>query len=37
MTVLAIMFMGTAVLFVVILTIWCYYQILKKPKDGQSD
>jgi hypothetical protein len=31
MTVLAALFMTTAVLFVVALAAWCYYQVLKKP------
>jgi hypothetical protein len=31
MTVLAVIFMSTAVLSVVVLTIWCYYHVLKKP------
>lgn len=28
MTMLAVLFMGTAVLFVVILVAWCYYRVL---------
>lgn len=34
MTILAILFMSIAVLSVVVLTIWCYYHILKKPGSG---
>jgi hypothetical protein len=35
MTILAILFMSTAVLSVVVLAVWCYYQVLKKP-DGKK-
>jgi len=31
MTILAIIFMSTAVLSVIVLAIWCYYHVLKKP------
>ncbi|MDH5621322.1 MAG: hypothetical protein OEY74_04505 [Gammaproteobacteria bacterium] len=31
MTGLAVLFMCTAVFSVVVLTIWCYYRILKTP------
>ncbi len=34
MTMLAVIFMSTAVLSVVVLAIWCYYKILKKPGPG---
>jgi hypothetical protein len=34
MTTLAVIFMSTALLFVVVLAVWCYYQILKKPDGG---
>jgi hypothetical protein len=33
MTILAILFMSTAVLFVVVLAAWCYFQVLKAPDD----
>lgn len=31
MTILAMLFMCTAVLSVVVLTSWCYYRILRRP------
>lgn len=33
MTLLAILFMSTAVLSVVMLAAWCYFQVLKNPDE----
>ena len=39
MTTLAVLFMSTALVFVIGLATWCYYQILRKPpeKNRHSD